>query len=154
VFELIEKALYSSDKNDWETPIDIFKLASDLWGPFDTDLAANRKNSLCKYFYSEKQNSLLGLWQGSCWLNPPYGRGIGQWVKKAYESVLVDETANKIVMLLPARTDTKYFHDYLWNEAKMSTKEGVTIRFIKGRLHFSQSKNAAPFPSMLVRFER
>ena len=77
---------------------------------------------------------------GTCWCNPPYGRKIGDWVKKASEA---DAT---VVMLLPARTDTKWFHEYIYGKAE--------IRFIKGRLKFGEAKNAAPFPSMIVIFKK
>ena len=75
---------------------------------------------------------------GTCWCNPPYGRKIGEWVKKASKSNAT------VVMLLPARTDTKWFHEYIYGKAE--------IRFIKGRLKFGNSKNSAPFPSMVVIF--
>lgn len=75
--------------------------------------------------------------------NPPYGKEIGKWVKKAYEESKKNDTT--VVMLIPARTDTAYFHDYIYHKAK-------EIRFVKGRLKFGQSKNAAPFPSMVVVF--
>lgn len=75
--------------------------------------------------------------------NPPYGRQINRWVRKAYEESLKPDTI--VVMLIPARTDTAYFHDYIYHRAK-------EIRFIRGRLHFNDSKNAAPFPSMVVVF--
>lgn len=77
-----------------------------------------------------------------CWCNPPYGREISKWVKKAYTSSKDDGTT--VVMLLPARTDTKWFHEYIYNKSE--------IRFIKGRLKFGDSKNSAPFPSMVVVF--
>lgn len=75
--------------------------------------------------------------------NPPYGRQIGKWVKKCYEEARKPDTL--VVMLIPARTDTSYFHDYIYHKAK-------EVRFIRGRLHFNGSKQAAPFPSMVVIF--
>ena len=77
------------------------------------------------------------------WLNPPYGRGIGKWVQKAYEEAQKPGTV--VVCLLPARTDTAWFHDYC--------RKGK-ITFIRGRLKFGGSKNSAPFPSMVVEFRR
>ena len=73
-------------------------------------------------------------------VNPPYGREIGNWVEKAYKTN--EEHGNLVVMLLPARTDTKWFHDFIYHKAE--------IRFIRGRLKFGDSKNSAPFPSMVV----
>lgn len=75
--------------------------------------------------------------------NPPYGRKVGEWVKKAYMEGQKDDTL--VVMLIPARTDTKYFHDYIYHKAE--------IRFIKGRLRFGGSQNSAPFPSMLAIYD-
>lgn len=77
--------------------------------------------------------------------NPPYGRKIGVWVRKAYEESRKPGTL--VVMLIPARTDTAYFHDYIYHKAK-------EVRFIRGRLHFNEAENAAPFPSMVVIFEQ
>lgn len=74
--------------------------------------------------------------------NPPYGNKIKLWVEKCYRESLKENTI--VVMLVPARTDTKWFHDYVYNRAE--------IRFIKGRLKFGNSKNSAPFPSMVVVF--
>ena len=82
---------------------------------------------------------------GRVWCNPPYGREIAKWVRKGFESVQAG-TASVCVMLLPARTDTKWFHNYVYNKAE--------IRFVKGRLKFGNSKNSAPFPSMVVVFKQ
>lgn len=75
------------------------------------------------------------------WLNPPYGRDIGKWVEKAYKESLKENTV--VVCLLPARTDTAWFHDYCMY--------GRVI-FVRGRLKFGGAKNSAPFPSMVVIF--
>ena len=74
--------------------------------------------------------------------NPPYGRELGKWVRKCYEE---SRKGSLVVMLIPARTDTAYFHDYIYHKAK-------EVRFIRGRLHFNDCPNAAPFPSMVVIF--
>lgn len=79
---------------------------------------------------------------GVTFCNPPYGREIGKWVRKAYEESKKGPT---VVMLLPARTDTKWFHDYIYGKAE--------IRFIRGRLKFGGGENSAPFPSMVVVFQ-
>lgn len=144
---MVSKSLFSSVKMDWRTPPNIFGDAQERWGPFTIDLAADEGNALCDRFYDESDDSLSETWRGIGWLNPPYGRGIGDWVRKAHQSVLVDRTALRVVMLIPARTDTKYFHKWIYE------KEGVSIVFLKGRLRFSGSKNAAPFPSMFVVFD-
>ena len=96
-----------------------------------------------KKYYTIDNNGLLQNWQGEIvFCNPPYGRVIKDWVKKCYEESLKENTT--IIMLIPARTDTTYFHDYIYNKAE--------IRFIHGRLKFGDSKNSAPFPSMVVVF--
>ena len=132
-----EKVMFSSATDLWETPQDFFDKLNEEFC-FETDVCALPENAKCKKFYSPEQNGLLQNWGGNCWCNPPYGRKIGEWVKKASESKAT------VVMLLPARTDTKWFHDYIYNKAE--------IRFIKGRLKFGNSKNSAPFPSMVVIF--
>lgn len=108
---------------------------------FDIDVCALPENAKCKKFYTPEQNGLLQRWQGTCWMNPPYGRGIGKWVCKAYESMQDGATT---VCLVPARTDTQWWHDYV-----MKGK----IRFIRGRLKFGAAKYNAPFPSAIVVFE-
>lgn len=133
----ISESLYSSKTDMWETPQELFdELDSEFH--FDLDVCAIAENTKCNLFYTPEQDGLIQPWYGTCWCNPPYGRQITKWVKKAAES---DCT---VVMLLPARTDTKWFHDYIYKR--------VEIRFLKGRLKFGNSKNSAPFPSMIVVF--
>jgi len=88
-------------------------------------------------------DGLYRSWGGHTFVNPPYGRKIGDWIKKGFEESKADKV---IVMLLPARTDTKWFHDYC-----LKAQE---IRWIKGRLKFGEAKNSAPFPSMIVVFNK
>ncbi len=135
---MVNKGLFTSLTDEWETPQDLFdKLNKEF--KFTIDVCATKENTKCKLFYSKKEDGLKREWRVRCWMNPPYGRVIGEWVKKAYESA---QKGALVVALLPARTDTKWFHDYIYNKAE--------IRFIKGRLKFSGSKNSAPFPSMIV----
>lgn len=133
----ISKSLYSSKTDMWETPQELFDELDNEFH-FDLDVCAIAENTKCNSFYTPEQDGLIQPWYGKCWCNPPYGRQIAKWVKKAAES---DCT---VVMLLPARTDTKWFHDYIYKR--------VEIRFLKGRLKFGNSKNSAPFPSMIVIF--
>ena len=107
---------------------------------FETDVCATHENAKCANYYTEETNGLSQNWKGICWMNPPYGRTIGKWMKKAYESSLSGST---VVCLVPARTDTKWWHDYAMKG---------DIEFIKGRLKFGGSKNSAPFPSAVVVF--
>ena len=133
--------LFSSKSVVWETPQDLFdKLNAEFH--FDLDVCALPENAKCEKYYTPEDDGLSQPWNGICWCNPPYGRTIGKWVQKAYETFAGGGT---VVMLLPARTDTKWFHEYIYNKAE--------IRFIKGRLKFGNSKNAAPFPSMIVVFD-
>ena len=140
------KVMFSSEKMDWTTPPMFFQ-ELDREFHFTLDAAASDSNHLCKRYFTEKEDALKQKWTGRAWLNSPYGRQIGKWVKKAYEEVECGN-AELVVMLLPARTDTKYFHQYcmkVWPHG---------IRFIKGRLKFGDGKNSAPFPSMVVIFKK
>jgi phage N-6-adenine-methyltransferase len=129
----------SSATDDWATPLDTFQ-ALDAEFHFTTDVCAARLNAKCKHFYTKEDDGLGQTWTGTCWMNPPYGRTISQWVRKAYGSSLTGAT---VVCLLPARTDTAWWHDYC-------TKG--EIRFIRGRLKFGGHKNSAPFPSAVIVF--
>ena len=134
-----KEVMFSSATDLWETPQDFFDILNDEFH-FDIDVCALPENAKCGKFYSPEDDGLSKNWGGTCWCNPPYGRKIGEWVKKASESNAT------VVMLLPARTDTKWFHDYIYHKTE--------IRFIKGRLKFGNSKNSAPFPSMIVIFKK
>lgn len=138
----MNKVLFSSKKEDWETPQDLFN-ELDKEYHFTLDVASSDNNYKVKKHYTKKEDGLLQNWDDEVvWCNPPYGKEINKWVEKAYFS------KSLIVMLLPVRTDTKWFHNYIYQ------KSFVQIRFIKGRLKFGNSKNSAPFPSMIVIFKR
>lgn len=129
---------------DWCTPKDFFDRLNDEF-KFTIDAAATEKNSKCERFYTPKDDSLTKDWGGEVvFLNPPYGRDIGRWVKKAYIESRKPNTI--VVMLISSRTDTRYFHDYILDKSE--------IRFIKGRLKFTYDDGTvlapAPFPSMVV----
>ena len=136
----ISESLYSSKTDMWETPQELFD-ELDKEFQFDLDVCAIPENAKCKRYYTPEHDGLIQPWDGTCWCNPPYGRNIGQWVRRALFASVGGAT---VVMLLPARTDTKWFHDYIYKRAE--------IRFVKGRLKFGNSKNSAPFPSMIVVF--
>jgi site-specific DNA-methyltransferase (adenine-specific) len=132
--------MFSSETDLWATPQEFYDKLNDEFH-FTLDPCATKENHKCEKYYTKQDNGLLQDWNNDIvFCNPPYGRVIGFWVKKAYES------KSKVVMLLPARTDTRWFHNYIYNKAE--------IRFIKGRLKFGESKNSAPFPSMVVIFRR
>ena len=132
------KLMFSSATDEWSTPQDVFDKLNEEFS-FTLDPAATNENHKCQKYYTKETDGLSKDWSGeTVFCNPPYGREIGRWVKKAAESKAT------VVMLLPARTDTKWFHDYIYGNAE--------IRFIKGRLKFGGAQNSAPFPSMVVIF--
>ena len=134
---MINEGLFTSNTDEWETPQELFD-DLDKEFRFNFDVCTMINNAKKYSFWTKEENGLSKDWSMlRCWCNPPYGREIGKWVKKASES-------DFCVMLLPARTDTRWFHDYIYNKAE--------IRFLRGRLKFSNSKNSAPFPSMIVIF--
>jgi phage N-6-adenine-methyltransferase len=132
--------MFSSKKTEWETPQDFFDKLNAVFR-FGFDVCALPENAKCDKFYSPDENGLSKEWYGVCWMNPPYGREIGQWVKKAYESSKTNGAT--VVCLVPARVDTKWWHDYC--------QQGE-IFFVKGRLKFGGCENSAPFPNAVVVF--
>jgi phage N-6-adenine-methyltransferase len=135
--------MFSNKTDEWETPQDFFD-ELDREFNFTLDPCATPENAKCKKYYTKVEDGLKQDWQGEkVFCNPPYGREIKKWVKKCYLESKKPNTT--VVMLIPARTDTSYFHDYIFKKAK-------EIRFVRGRLKFGNSKNSAPFPSMVVVF--
>ena len=131
--------LFSSKTDLWSTPQFLFDKLNDEYH-FTLDVCALPNNAKCALYYTPSDDGLLQSWSGHiCWCNPPYGHGIHKWIEKAYHESLHH---TRIVMLLPARTDTKWFHDYILNKAQLT--------FIRGRLKFGNAINSAPFPSMLA----
>jgi phage N-6-adenine-methyltransferase len=130
---------FSSQTDLWATPQDFFDRLNAEFA-FETDVCANEENTKCPHWFGTEQDGLKQEWVGVCWMNPPYGRAIKYWVRKAYESSLTGAT---VVCLLPSRTDTAWWHDYCMKGE---------IRFIRGRLKFGDQKNSAPFPSAVVIF--
>ena len=146
----VSKVLFSSKDQTWGTPPDLFRGISQVHGPFLLDAATRESNPLgTEYFYTEKENGLEQPWYNPTYVNPPYGRKIGDWIKKAYEESV---KGNLVVMLIPARTDTKWFHKYIYLRPK------VQLSFLKGRLSMwnydtnQPHPHKAPFPSMIVIF--
>ena len=140
----MNEVLFSSRRMDWETPQKFFDQLNAKYN-FVLDVAAEDHNAKCRRYFTPEQNGLSQSWDvgGAVWCKPPYGRSTGKGVKKAWQEVQKGVT---IVMLIPARTDTAYFHDWILDKAD--------IEFLRGRLHFEvdgiPSKDAATFPSMLV----
>ena len=142
----MNRALLSSRNLEWCTPKDFFDELNTEFH-FTLDAAATKDNALCANYYTQEMDGLTLPWNpktGAVFCNPPYGREVGKWVKKAYEEAKI--RCITIVMLLPARTDTSYFHEYIYGFAE--------VRFLRGRLKFTDGAgNAywpAPFPSMVV----
>ena len=137
---------FSSVKDDWETPDWLFEKLDADWG-FALDVCANSKNAKCRRYYNKKANGLVQPWDAVWWCNPPYGREVKHWVR---EGAFAEVPG---VMLLPARTDTRWFHDYIWDVEKGQPRKNTKVWFLKGRLKFKGAKHSAPFPSMVVIFD-
>ena len=134
------KALQSSKSNEWETPQDLFDELNDEFH-FTLDPCATKENAKCKLFYDKEYDGLGYSWHGqTVFMNPPYGNQINRWVKKGFEEGSKSDTL--VVGLIPARTDTRYWHNFIQDIAE--------VRFIKGRIKFSGAKYNAPFPSAIV----
>ena len=146
---MVDKALFSSETGEWETPQEFYDNLNNIW-KFNLDPCATDENAKCDYYFRKEDNGLKLDWdlpgcaKGRVFVNPPYGRGISEWVRKAVMEV-ARGNAVVVVMLLPARTDTKWWHDWI---EPYATK----VIFIRGRLKFKGASNPAPFPSVLAIF--
>lgn len=141
---MINPALFSSETENWATPQDAFDRLNHIFN-FTLDPCADKDNAKCKKYYTKEINGLNKDWGGhKVFCNPPYGRNnTGDWIKKCFLESKKPGTI--VVALVPARTDTKWFHEYV-------IKTNANVFFIKGRLKFGGSNNSAPFPSMIVIF--
>ena len=140
-----KEAMFSSNTDQWETPQVFFDKLNSEFG-FTLDPCAEEQNHKCALYFTKEIDGLSQSWAGHrVFCNPPYGKEIKAWIEKSFREVYTGE-AELVVMLVPARTDTAWFHDYIYNKSE--------IRFIKGRLKFGNSKNSAPFPSMVVVFRK
>lgn len=135
--------MFSSNTNRWSTPQDFFNALNEEFH-FTLDPCADETNHKCDTYFTKEQDGLLQDWEGyTVFCNPPYGRKeTGIWTKKCYEESQKPNTT--VVLLIPARTDRASFHDYIYGKAE--------IRFVRGRLKFGDSKEPAPFPSMVAIF--
>lgn len=135
----LSPALMSSAKMDWGTPWALFDQYHDRY-QFTIDLAAHERNKKMERFYSEQDDALKQDWSKEVgWLNPPYGRELPKWVKKAYEE---SQRGALVVMLVPARPDTRWWQDYVQGKAH--------IKFLAGRVKFEGAEHGAPFPSAIL----
>lgn len=172
--------MFSSVKQDWETPQQLFDKYNEEYN-FIIDLAASSNNAKCSFYFDESDDSLSKNWTEWCtdrwgWVNPPYGLELPKWVKKCFDEMLLGA---KIVALIPARTETKYFHKYIWDKKTGQARPGILVEFLEGRVTFGSDnywqwvweqeyingkenklykkygkKNTAPFPSMIVIFNK
>jgi phage N-6-adenine-methyltransferase len=125
---------------EWATPQDLFNRLDATYG-FDLDVCATAENAKCPRFFTKADDALLQPWDGTCWMNPPYGREIGYWVAKAYDSARAGAT---VVCLLPVRTDTVWWQRFIEPHA--------AVEFLKGRVRFGGAPTGAPFPSCVAIF--
>ena len=133
-------SVHFSSKTDMHaTPMDLFQRLNRDWN-FTLDVCAIASNAKCERYFTPEMDGLKQEWSGVCWMNPPYGKEIGKWMKKAYESA---QKGAVVVCLVPARTDTAWWHDYAMKGE---------IQFLRGRLKFGNAKTNAPFPSAIVVF--
>jgi phage N-6-adenine-methyltransferase len=142
-------AMFSYKSSEYITPPELFKQLDEEFH-FTTDPCTTPDNPLkVKIFFTKEQDGIKQVWRGNVFINPPYGKDIFKWIIRAR---LHAADGNVVVMLLPARTDTRWFHELVWNLEYDPIKP--EIRFIRGRLKFggTAKPNTAPFPSMLVIF--
>lgn len=157
----INPALFSSDKAEWETPPELFAVL-DAEFRFELDVCATKANAKCKQYITPEIDALAVRvpWVDSpltvgrttrCWMNPPYGRSVGRWVQKARHEALTK--GGLVVCLLPARTDTAWWHSYVWDRKAHRPQAGTQVRLLKGRVRFVGAPASAPFPSVVVVFD-
>ncbi|BBR72487.1 MULTISPECIES: DNA N-6-adenine-methyltransferase [Acinetobacter calcoaceticus/baumannii complex] len=123
----------------WSTPQDFFEKLDRVFN-FDLDVCALPENAKCERFFTPEIDGLKQEWTGTCWMNPPYGREIVDWISKAAYTA---EQGHTVVALVPVRTDARWFQDYCL---------GREIHFIRGRLKFGGSSSNAPFGCCVVVF--
>ena len=145
------KLMFSSKSEDWETPAWLIEEIDAKYGEFDLDPAATAANAKARNYFTKEQDGLKQDWRGNVFVNPPYGRGSSRaWVAKAVNEIILPDHAQQVVMLLPARTDTRWFQDDVMSYA-------YNVDFVRGRVAFEQDRvagNPAPFPSIVVVFNQ
>lgn len=138
---------FASDSDEWETPDAIVQWADERWlggVGFDLDPAATDDNAKASEWFDKDNDGLSQPWYGHVWCNPPYGRQIHRWIEKAAAEAALGRC--DVVMLLPARVDTVWWHDLVLAYA-------TAVVFFKGRVKFVGAENSAPFPSVVVYFK-
>ncbi len=151
----MNNTLFSKESDCWSTPSSLFAELDNEFH-FELDAAALKETALCKEYYGpdheepSRTDALANSWAKSTWLNPPYSKCKEFIAKAAKESA----KGCTVVCLIPSRTDTRYWHEHIWDAQKNNWRNGVSGRFIKGRLKFGNSKNSAPFPSVIIVFKK
>lgn len=136
---------YSSESHEWETPAALVQQLQTLFGGFTLDPCCTAENAKAPEFFTAAEDGLKQSWTGHhVFMNPPYGRQIGKWIRKAYEESR--EWRCKVTCLIPSRTDTRYWHDYVLKASN--------ILFVKNRIYFGDGAGRAPFPSAVVFFNQ
>ncbi len=133
-------AAVTSATDEYATPTALFRSLDAEFG-FTLDVCATKANAACRKFYTREDDGLAQPWSGVVWCNPPYGRTVGQWIERAY---LSSQMGTTVVMLVPARTDTAWWHRW--------ALKATEVRYIQGRLKFGGAKHNAPFASALLVF--
>ena len=136
---------FSSATDEWSTPAELVAELAHAFGPFDLDPAATAENAKAPRYFTRADDGLAHPWTGRVFLNPPYGRAVGAWLAKAAAAAR-EGTAELVVCLVPARTDTAWWHTAI--------AEGAEIEYLRGRVRFGGADSAAPFPSALLVFRR
>lgn len=154
--------LFSKASDEWETPQDLFDVLDAEFG-FAVDVAATRENTKCAGYFGRdglEDDALTADWSRALWavedgtrrrafwMNPPYSRCREFMARAALQAC----AGHTVVCLVPSRTDTRWWHDHVWDAVNSEPYHGVTVRFLKGRLKFGNSHNSAPFPSVIVIF--
>lgn len=148
--------MFSKASDEWSTPQDFFD-ALDAEFHFKLDAAATKDTAKCQHYlgpdrdFADARDSLTWQWprhSGAIWLNPPYSR-CREFIAKAAAHGLAGGT---VVCLVPSRTDTRWWHEHVWDREKHQPRSGVEVRFIKGRLTFGGAPAGAPFPSVVIVF--
>ena len=135
----LNAGMMTSNSAEWATPIAFYDELNKEFG-FTLDPCSTAENHKCDKYYTKEDDGLSKDWSGEIvFCNPPYGRELPKWVEKCH---IESQRGTTVVMLIPARTDTSYFHDYIYGKHE--------IRFVRGRLYFNDGEGRAPFPSMVV----
>jgi site-specific DNA-methyltransferase (adenine-specific) len=145
---MVDKVLFSHNSDDWSTPSDVLDGLRSEFGELFDPCPIGALYAWNPFVLPEERDGLIIDWRETNFVNPPYSKW-QKWLEKGYEEFLKGNTS---IFLVPARTDTRAFHKYVWDDSRDRPYPYVTLRFISGRLRFGGAKNGAPFPSMIIVF--